>query len=699
MPFLMSRSSPTPTTTSSSNTSTATSLSPQDPRRKVLISDEELLGRIHQSESTLALKTALSDPVSSWDSSRHLSCIGLSATARRETFELSSRMKQNGGKGATPFEVLTVGCIACSPQELVSVLYPHNENDYNVTMKAVYGRQFIYGSIVQKLNTKASKALIPASHHLSVKTGCFARSRMLGRNEQWCFLDYFQPTTLGTSPRSSPLSSPITESTPPGFSISRVSLSKHELAAGKAVEGRVDQLDHISTLLVVDTVPAVSKDVSDGNSTKLRVMFYAASNGRQHSSTSTASSASDKVTRARLVALAKGIPRLPAVVRRRRLGVQVFASQSVVDLQPATKRQNARCISCTKGIRLSAFMQNARRCQLCAYNVCKACWSRENIETTNGCLVALGVCNRCLEWVDRCDYSNVQDGSRGPLRIVDDPAPSRDSESRPSFGQGFRDDLAVESTKEAAVTVIKMLLDRSITTDEALERDRVKAHGGEENGYLSAVEEYFERRAREAPAAEDCILANSQQRAYALQPTDDFVSPPAPIPENEVARLECVNRLGLMDWKDPMPELDIICSFLSKELGFFCTMVAIVGETHQLVLSCTMRELVQTLLPREHTFCQHLVMGDAPFIVRHPEADIRFFNLNPVKFQGAKYYCGIPVVGPDGIMVGSICCVHSSAMDITRTQYDMLVRFGEIASRIIRIKVEATKCSSQRAHE
>ncbi|KAE9072375.1 hypothetical protein PF005_g18056, partial [Phytophthora fragariae] len=95
------------------------------------------------------------------------------------------------------------------------------------------------------------------------------------------------------------------------------------------------------------------------------------------------------------------------------------------------------------------------------------------------------------------------------------------------------------------------------------------------------------------------------------------------------------------------------------------------------------------LLPREHTFCQHLLMGDAPFIIKNPEADVRFYNMNPVTRQGVKYYCGIPITGPNGIMVGSICCVHSAPMDITRSQYDTLVRFGEIASKIIRVKAEA----------
>ncbi|POM78229.1 GAF domain containing hypothetical protein [Phytophthora palmivora] len=228
-----------------------------------------------------------------------------------------------------------------------------------------------------------------------------------------------------------------------------------------------------------------------------------------------------------------------------------------------------------------------------------------------------------------------------------------------------------------------MLLDTWTDSSDAENAD----NNGEEN-YMSAVQDYFDRRAREAPAAKDCVLSNAQQRNYPLHPMDKS-SPSAPIPENEKARLECIDKYGLMDLKEPMPELDIICSFLSKELGFFCTMITILGDTHQLIVSCTISDFLHAMLPREHTFCQHLLMGDAPFIIRNPEADVRFYNLNPVKNLGIKYYCGIPITSPDGIMVGSICCVHNTAMDITRSQFDTLVRFGEIASKIIRVKAEA----------
>ncbi|RLN53244.1 hypothetical protein BBP00_00009379 [Phytophthora kernoviae] len=653
------------------NTETTTS-SPEDPSRKVLVDDKDLICRAQSASASVALERALAYPTNSWDSKKSTPCIHLgSSDPNAECFTLFSRMSNSAGEDN---EVLATGNIVCSPQELVSVLRSSNENDYNSAMKGLYGDQFIYGSVVQVVKGGQSTqelVEVPEGHQLAVKTSCFVRSRLFARNEQWCFLEYFQPVE-----KANATAAPAPDAAQ-GFSVAFVSMSEQELAAGEAVGDRVDQLDGITALCVVEPV---------GDAKKVRVTFHAL---HTENNNATEGVATAKMTQSRLLALAEGIPRLPAVVRRRRLGTQVFADSSAAANKEA---QNSRCISCTKGMRLSTLARCARRCQLCSYNVCTSCWSRENVETYNGHVAHMGFCRRCVEWVDRCDYSQVQIERHGPVQIVDDPV---DNSSSPPTGNSLRESLAVENTKAAAVAVVKMLLNHESSSTKStciINSDGESEDEDEdEEGYMTAVQEYFQRRAHEAPAAADCVLANAEQRTYPLELVE--TSPSAPFPQNELARLECINTLGLMSLKDPMPELDIICSFLSKELGFFCTMITIVGERHQLVLSCTMPDLVQALLPREHTFCQHLLMGDAPFIVRNPEADVRFYNLNPVTKQGVKFYCGIPIMGPRGVMVGSVCCVHVAVMDITRSQYDTLQRFGQIASKIIQVKVEA-KCSS-----
>ncbi|KAG2512944.1 hypothetical protein BBO99_00006647 [Phytophthora kernoviae] len=531
MPFKTSRRSPI-----SSDVGTTAS-SPEHPSRKVLVDDNELARRARSASASVALERALAYPTDLWDSKKSTPYIPLgSSDPDTECFAIFSRISDSAG-GEN--EVLTTGDIACSPQELVSVLRSSNENDYNSVMKGLYGSQYIYGSVVHVIKGGQSTqelVEVPEGHQLAVKTSCFVRSRLFARNEQWCFLEYFQPVE-----KAKATAAPAPDAAQ-GFSVAFVSMSEQELVAGKAVGDRVDQLDGITALCVVEPVGDAKK-------------------------------------------------------------------------------------------------------------------------------------------IER----------RGPVQIVDDPV---DNSSSAPTGNSLRESLAAENTKTAAVTVVKMLLSRQSSnaktmssSDNESSVDESENEDEDEEGYMTAVQEYFQRRAHEAPPAADCVLANAEQRTYPLELVE--TSPSAPFPQNELARLECINTLGLMSLKDPMPELDIICSFLSKELGFFCTMITIVGERHQLVLSCTMPGLVQALLPREHTFCQHLLMGDAPFIVRNPEADVRFYNLNPVTKQGVKFYCGIPIMGPHGIMVGSICCVHFEAMNITRSQYDTLQRFGQIASKIIRVKVEA----------
>ncbi|RLN52150.1 hypothetical protein BBJ29_008992 [Phytophthora kernoviae] len=631
MPFKTSRRSPI-----SSDVGTTAS-SPEHPSCKVLVDDDELARRARSASASVALERALAYPTDLWDSKKSTPYIHLgSSDPDTECFAIFSRISDSAGED----------------------------------------NEFIYGSVVHVIKGGQSTqelVEVPEGHQLAVKTSCFVRSRLFARNEQWCFLEYFQPVE-----KANATAAPAPDAAQ-GFSVAFVSMSEQELAAGKAVGDRVDQLDGITALCVVEPV---------GDAKKVRVTFHALYTGTDDA---TAGVATAKMAQSRLLALAEGIPRLPAVVRRQRLGMQVFAGSSASAAIGNSEAQNSRCISCTKGMRLSTLARCARRCQLCSYNVCTSCWSRENVETYNGHVAQMGVCRRCLEWVDRCDYSHVQIERRGPVQIVDDPV---DNSSSPPTGNSLREGLAAENTKTAAVTVIKMLLSRQSSNTKTMSSsdnessvDESEDEDEDEEGYMTAVQEYFQRRAHEAPAAADCVLANAEQRTYPLELVE--TSPSAPFPQNELARLECINTLGLMSLKDPMPELDIICSFLSKELGFFCTMITIVGERHQLVLSCTMPDLVQALLPREHTFCQHLLMGDAPFIVRNPEADVRFYNLNPVTKQGVKFYCGIPIMGPRGVMVGSICCVHFEAMDITRSQYDTLQRFGQIASKIIRVKVEA----------
>ncbi|POM80703.1 GAF domain containing hypothetical protein [Phytophthora palmivora] len=190
--------------------------------------------------------------------------------------------------------------------------------------------------------------------------------------------------------------------------------------------------------------------------------------------------------------------------------------------------------------------------------------------------------------------------------------------------------------------------------------------------YMTALDEYFHRRSEVAPAAADYVLYNALKRTYPLHRTKSL-SPCAPIPEKEATRLECIDKFGLMDLREPMLELDVISSFLSREFDFQCVMITITGKKHLLVLGSSVVELVQVFLPREQTFAntyswtmllsssetQKLTFGSTIWIL--------------LLFKARS----------------SICCIHTTPLDITRLQYNTLKRFGEIASQIIQINAEA----------
>ncbi|RLN71026.1 hypothetical protein BBJ28_00026790, partial [Nothophytophthora sp. Chile5] len=133
-------------------------------------------------------------------------------------------------------EVLAVGDVACSIAQLAPPLRSPNENDYNSVMHALYGSDFIYGSLVHIAATSrhpndsnthnASRQERDAAHmpgtrqdddpgQLLVKTSSFVHAKMFDKkNEQMCHAELFTTTPSG------------------GFSIAFCSLAARELTAG-----------------------------------------------------------------------------------------------------------------------------------------------------------------------------------------------------------------------------------------------------------------------------------------------------------------------------------------------------------------------------------------------------------------------------------------------------------------------------------
>ncbi|GMF19949.1 unnamed protein product [Phytophthora fragariaefolia] len=351
-------------------------------------------------------------------------------------------------------------------------------------MTALYSKSFIFGSYEREISCSRELESNQDDHgtngdngeRLSVKTKSFLRTTLLGRNEQWCYFDYFQRKKECD-----------------GFTISKRALLPSESVPSRIIgdKAQVDQLYGMNASYLVDLLP---------NSKGLRVVLHVwfdlpelyTDHTRQNSATSSKSSSGSflrsksikfedsrkhKAQLRRLLAVANGITNLPNIIRRRRFGVQIPANTISMG------GSNSRCPCCAHSLApvklsfvnaasaiatrsLARLKIDTRRCYLCGYLICINCWRADSLESATGRVASIIVCTRCNANVQACEYSEVFAGTaaererhRGPPRITDDS----NNNSRSSLLVDFltislSNSTAGSAEHVAAIAVIRALL-------------------------------------------------------------------------------------------------------------------------------------------------------------------------------------------------------------------------------------------------
>jgi len=76
--------------------------------------------------------------------------------------------------------------------------------------------------------------------------------------------------------------------------------------------------------------------------------------------------------------------------------------------------------------------------------------------------------------------------------------------------------------------------------------------------------------------------------------------------------------------------------------------------------------------PRDVSLCGHVVAKDDILIVRDLARDPRFANNPFLKKQGFRFYAGVPLRGPNGLPIGSLCILHTKPREMSRQEQDLL---------------------------
>src|SRR5262252_1889842 len=182
-------------------------------------------------------------------------------------------------------------------------------------------------------------------------------------------------------------------------------------------------------------------------------------------------------------------------------------------------------------------------------------------------------------------------------------------------------------------------------------------------------------------------LADAMQRIYKTTAAITDAMLPAPTPPNEEERLAELNGLKLLDTPREA-NFDHVTERLTKLFKVPIALVTLVDKDRQWFKS-------QTGLPadlaearstsREVSLCGHVVAEDEVLIVRDLARDSRFANNPFVKEHGLRFYAGVPLRGPNGLPIGSLCILDTKPREITTQEQELLKMIaGDVMEQIKR---------------
>ena len=64
--------------------------------------------------------------------------------------------------------------------------------------------------------------------------------------------------------------------------------------------------------------------------------------------------------------------------------------------------------------------------------------------------------------------------------------------------------------------------------------------------------------------------------------------------------------------------------------------------------------------PLAHSFCQHVVQDRAPLVIEDAREDARLHDNLAIRDLGVSAYAGVPLMLPDGAVIGSFCAIDTS---------------------------------------
>lgn len=132
---------------------------------------------------------------------------------------------------------------------------------------------------------------------------------------------------------------------------------------------------------------------------------------------------------------------------------------------------------------------------------------------------------------------------------------------------------------------------------------------------------------------------------------------PAPFPADEANRIATLRNYDILD-SDPEKAFDSITKYIAKQFDVDIALVSLVDTDRQWFKSaCGINE---TQTPRDLAFCGYTILSHNVHYVPDASKDQRL-KANPLVTGSPKirFYCGAPLIAPNGQSIGSLCVIDS----------------------------------------
>ena len=165
----------------------------------------------------------------------------------------------------------------------------------------------------------------------------------------------------------------------------------------------------------------------------------------------------------------------------------------------------------------------------------------------------------------------------------------------------------------------------------------------------------------------------------------------APLPDNEVARLEALRQYEILDTA-PEQSFDDITKIAAFICGTPIAIMSLVDRERQWFKS--RQGLPSDETPREHAFCAHTILEPKLMEVEDARNDRRFSN-NPLVLNAPniRFYAGAPLLTAEGHALGSLCVIDRDPRKLSKEQKSCL----ESLARLVMTTLELRRASSELA--